>query len=283
MNQVDTFNLAYPIIGISVYPNGVLRVKRESKLQGKFDYEKGRRERPIVKFSNKSMARLVATANATKVTFKSMLTLTYPSMHPLAGETIKRDMNRFLTMVRDRGWGDYLWFLEFQQRGAPHFHILMTTPTITARMRITVAETWVGRMAKSDWLMGQTITEAAKQDKCHWEVMGKVLSKAYFFTFRSETWQLLKSEDGARRYATKYAVKEKQKTPPINFEGVGRFWGCSKIVNLGEGIYKEMDEERLRCYLESTQHATAKWDVLPKFLFGVRQEVPLEETSGRSL
>lgn len=276
MKSSDVFNLAYPIVGISIYPNGVLRVKRKSDLQGKFTYDAGRKDRPIVKFTNKSMARLVATANATEVEFKSMLTLTYPSLFPLAGTTIKQDMNRFLTMVRDKGWGDYLWFLEFQKRGAPHFHILMSTPAITARMRITVAETWVGRMARSDWLVGQAITKAALADKCEWKVMSDVLSKAYFFTFRPETWELLRSEDGGRKYATKYAVKERQKIPPEQFEGVGRFWGCSKRVNLGEGVYREMDETRLRNYLESTAHATAEWEVLPKYLFSVDQEMPVD-------
>lgn len=272
MNESDIFNLVNPVVGIHKYPNGVLRIKRKSKIKGRFTHEAGRQGKEIVKFSPKSMARLIATANATSVELRSMITLTYPSLFPKDGAVIKADMNHFLTMMRDRGWGDYLWFLEFQKRGAPHFHILSTQKAISPRMRIRVAEMWVGRMSKSEWLWIAAMGESLATDECQWKLLSRVIAKAYWFTLRGETWEYIRDANGARKYATKYAAKEYQKTPPDDFEGVGRFWGCSKGVTLGEGVYQPMGEKKLREYLASTEHATADWEVLPKYLFNVEQE-----------
>ncbi len=276
MKQSDIFNLVNPIVGIEIYSGGVIKVKRESKIKGRFNYDKGRKDRPIVKFSPRSMARLVATANATKIEFKSMITLTYPNLYPKDGRIVKAAMNNLLTTFRDRHWGSYLWFLEFQARGAPHFHILSEINAITPRMRVCLAEVWVGRWSKENWFYDEAEFRAVGKDECRWEMMARTLSKAYYFILRRETWELLRSKDAGRRYTTKYATKEYQKEVPDGFEGIGRFWGCSKNVMLGEGIYREMDETRLRVYLEGSGHATAEWEVLPKFLFNVRQEIPIK-------
>ena len=44
-------------------------------------------------------------------------------------------------------------------------------------------------------------------------------------------WELIRSDDGAARYALKYATKTKQKKVPEDFQDVGRFWGCSRDVS----------------------------------------------------
>lgn len=225
-----------------------------------------------MKFSAKSMSRLVATANATTVQFNSMITLTYPMVYPRSGKIIKAAMNNFTQMMRDQNYGSYLWFLEFQARGAPHFHILSTQNGISPTMRIRVVETWVARMCKEEWFYVECERLAGQKNVCEWKMMSNIIAKSYWFTLRSETWELMRSEEGARRYATIYATKEYQKTPPAGFEGVGRFWGCSKEVTLSDGVYREMDEEKLRAYLEKTDHATKDWKILPKYLFGVEQE-----------
>lgn len=267
-----TFNIVNPITGIYVFPNGVLKVKRESLIKGRFQYEPGRRGKPIMKFTAKSMARLVATVNATTIQFNSMITLTYPMVYPKSGKIIKAAMNSFTQMMRDQDYGPYLWFLEFQSRGAPHFHILSTQKGISPAMRVRVVENWVARMSKEEWFEMECHSLAVRQDTCAWKMMANVIAKSYWFTLRSETWELLRSVDGGRRYATTYATKQYQKKPPGGFEGIGRFWGCSKQVILSDGVYKEMGEEQLRAYLDKTDHATKDWQILPKYLFGVEQE-----------
>jgi len=269
--ESDIFNACNPVVGIHVYSGGVLRVKRESKIQAKFQYEVGRKDRPIMKFTAKSMARLVATVNASNVKFGSMITLTYPVIFPRDGKTIKAAMNNFTQMMRDQNYGPYLWFLEFQVRGAPHFHILSTQDAISPNMRVRATETWVSRMSKEGWFLAEVIKLAVKRDVCEWTLMSNIIAKSYWFTLREKTWELIRKQDGAKGYATKYATKEYQKVPPKGFQGVGRFWGCSKEVRLGKGLYREMSEDRLRAYLKNTDHATQDWEILPKYLFGVNQ------------
>jgi len=86
VKESELFNLVNPIVGIYKYPGGVLKIKRESKIIGRFQYETGREAKPIMKFSPKSMARLVATINATTVQFNSFLTLTFPRFYPTDGK-----------------------------------------------------------------------------------------------------------------------------------------------------------------------------------------------------
>lgn len=45
-----------------------------------------------------------------------------------------------------------------------------------------------------------------------------------------KSWEPVREEGGARRYALKYALKTKQKSVPSEFQDVGRFWGCSRDV-----------------------------------------------------
>ena len=44
-------------------------------------------------------------------------------------------------------------------------------------------------------------------------------------------WELIRSQDGAARYALKYATKPHQKKVPEDFQDVGRFWGCSRDIS----------------------------------------------------
>jgi hypothetical protein len=70
----------------------------------------------------------------------AMVTLTYPaeweSVAP-DGKTVKRHLEAWKERYR-RAWGESIigaWKLEFQGRGAPHFHILMAPPHGCARGR----------------------------------------------------------------------------------------------------------------------------------------------------
>lgn len=255
-----------------MHKNGVVVVVRKSLLQGVSAALDGRKGREIMKFSMRSMSRLIATVNASDVQFSSMVTLTYPAVFPHEGKAIKTGMNSLLTMFRDNEWGEYLWFLEFQKRGAPHFHILSEVATITPKMRVRLSEKWVGLIANSKWFDLGCERLAFVHGMCVWPVAQKAIRQSFWFTMRSETWERIRDAEGGKKYATKYAAKEYQKQKPTSFDGVGRYWGCSKKVMLGVGEYREMSEEVLRKYLVAENHVTASWEVLPKYLFNVTGE-----------
>lgn len=150
--------------------------------------------------SRKSLQRMAFTVQNTEVNFASMVTLTYPAEYPENGKVIKVHLNRFLSWLRSRRAGDYVWFLEFQKRGAPHFHILVESDVTP--MREDISKRWYKAVKSGDdkHLRAGTRTEKIRQ------------------------------ADGARRYAAKYGAKKEQKTVPPRFSDVGRFWGASRGV-----------------------------------------------------
>lgn len=83
-----------------------------------------------------------------------------------------------------------------------------------------------------------------------------------------DTWQDIRSEDGAARYVTKYATKPYQKQVPDWYSDVGRFWGASRDVKAEIDLeHYDLTEAELRYQLKD--HRVGKWDVLPKHVLGV--------------
>ncbi len=121
--------------------------------------------------------------------------LTYPGKQelvPTDGRVVKRHWANMRTWLVRNGYRG-VWFLEFQTRGAPHFHLF-----IEKRIdHFLVAKRW-------------------------WEIVGsKDLDHFRAGTFVGP----LEKEHAAAAYAAKYATKVEQKEPPKGFENVGRFWG----------------------------------------------------------
>lgn len=80
----------------------------------------------VAGFSRQSRDRMIfAFRNMPKP--KIMLTLTYPGAFPVDGKKVKRDLDAFRKWLARRGVLS-AWFLEFQDRGAPHFHIFISLP-----------------------------------------------------------------------------------------------------------------------------------------------------------
>ncbi len=116
--------------------------------------------------------------------------------------TFRKRLNRFLEKNRIYHWAA-LWFLEFQQRGAPHAHIMIFDCTMSPES-IKYARAWVGR-AWSKIVSNPNPAEAAKHCRVGTQV---ARMKADHFG-----------------YAVKYATKTEQKDVPEEFKAVGRFWG----------------------------------------------------------
>lgn len=77
----------------------------------------------IVKFSKRSAKRLRHVIRNSEDTWKVFITLTYPENFPCNGKETKAHLNAFLQYLRRKGI-KYAWVLEFQSRGAPHYHII---------------------------------------------------------------------------------------------------------------------------------------------------------------
>ncbi len=121
---------------------------------------------------------------------KFMLTITYPETFPDDVNIIKKDLKSILNKIRKQG-AEYLWVIEFQRRGAPHFHILLDRPVPTD----SLAKLWSRRTA-------------APSTAVH-------LSPV-------QSWI------GIRRYFTSPRKWCQQHLPPSWQEDLGRWWGHSR-------------------------------------------------------
>ena len=218
-----------PIVGVELYKNDVV-VKRKGFRNAPPETTRGK----VTEFSKASRARLAFVASNTDVVFRTMVTLTYPAEWPHDGTRVKKDLRRFLTWLQKVSMNcDYLWFLEFQQRGAPHVHILTDyplSPKVCTRKayRMQLARKWYEICETGDpkHLLAGTSCER------------------------------LRSPEGGARYAVKYAQKMKQKTVPEGYQDCGRFWGHTKAV-------KPVSRETFRCTEDDVRGALEGWKYEP--------------------
>ncbi len=112
-------------------------------------------------------------------------------------------LTRYLKLSGVSKWGA-LWFLEFQRRGAPHFHLLLFGFGFSL-VELSDFKAWLST-AWAEIVRHPDSDEYAKHLKAG---------------TRAE-W--CKAEHFG--YALKYAAKLEQKLVPVEFSDIGRFWGC---------------------------------------------------------
>jgi len=242
MTRLPPFNPG-PIVGIEIYARDVVVRRRGRAHPGNpVAPERG----TIVELSRKSRSRLAFIANNTPVEFVTMVTLTYPRAWPSDGKTVKRNLRAFLSWCRRR-WEkvSYLWFLEFQRRGAPHVHLFLdaAVPQAAAQKKVlfgAVSRSWY-RIVGSD-------------DLRHLGAGTRV--------------ERIREPDGARRYALKDAYKTRQKRVPVEYQNVGRFWGCSRNVPPAPAEIVPIDESTVRMLLDGWQYAPADGRMVYRVLYG---------------
>ena len=148
----------------------------------------------VIGFSFRSRRRLMnLVASLERKNLPIFVTLTYPEIFPTALGS-KRDLKVFIQRSI-RIWPDlgYIWKLEFQKRGAPHYHLL-------------------------EW--GVELYDALKSiDKIWYEVCGTNDPKHLLAGTRVEK---IQNYNGVMKYASKYLGKIIEEEIP---EGTGRIWG----------------------------------------------------------
>lgn len=237
------------IVGIDCYDGGVIVVKRVGPGSPGGCGSRG----DITHLSSRARANMLFVVSTTKVKFNSMMTLTYGKSYPGDGKEVKCDLRRFLTRLR-RAYGkpSYLWFLEFQKRGAPHFHILVDLVPRSAQDNVWLGENWAKCMGKWSEL---PLEERRRVVAVH---------------SHPKQWEAIREQQGALKYVAKYTLKTKQKSVPKKYGNVGRFWGCNKAVKSvrQDSASWLMDDKMLRALLAEEGHQTANWDMIPKHVFG---------------
>lgn len=243
------------IIGIEVYASTVI-TRRYGRIGA------GNTQRQEIKnLSADSLGNLAFIAFNTPAYFPSMLTLTYPAKFSNDGKQVKDNLDNFLYWYRYHFPGEkYLWFLEFQKRGAPHFHVLSTVDLAAFGKLATIK-----RKNKAPW---QTHWDTWQTQQEAWQKLGG----------GKTAWEVINDAEGGKKYAAKYATKAYQKAVPPAYRNVGRFWGHSR-----EGVKPEPDgsyacsEEQLKLALErgGWEHLPDDADLVYRELFQAAQAIDL--------
>lgn len=229
------------IVGLVVYSNDTVVQRARRKTKAKPKPKRGE----IMEFSDNARKRLAFVASNTEIDFVSMVTLTYPAEFPCDGKTVKRHLYRFLAWLKELIPGvNYLWFLEFQKRGAPHLHILLDKQPVNyggtwPSFQFSVANTW-------------------------YEIVGSRDHRHLLAGTRSER---LRTPEGGKHYCVKYAQKMAQKTVPDNFWNVGRFYGYSYPVRPKAKAIIPADWRQVRQILGDWKYLPDNETELNKVLF----------------
>jgi len=158
----------------------------------------------VSRFTAGSATRMRRYLRSCVADYCNMVTLTYPGFFESDGAKVKEHLRRYLQEQKRRiereghnelGYSSF-WFLEFQERGAPHFHIF-TTHEFPKQW---VSSTWYRIVNSED---PRHLAAGTRIEKLH---AGRA---------------------GTISYAQKYAVKQQQKDVPDGYDSVGRFWGVS--------------------------------------------------------
>lgn len=153
-------------------------------------------------FSPRAGARMRRFLRTCVPIYTGMATLTYPEEFSQDGRDAKRHLDSFVKRafryLDADSWPDQprsiFWFLEFQERGAPHFHLFLNF-SIPYDL---VAAWWYDIVGSGDVRHLQAGTRIESLRSGRYGTMG---------------------------YASKYAAKAEQKLIPQNFKNCGRFWG----------------------------------------------------------
>lgn len=145
-------------------------------------------------------------------TYDFFVTLTYPEKYVTDMELSKRDLDVFRKAFA-REFETFIggiWRLEYQQRGAPHYHMLLISEKPVSRKKIIdfIAKRWPDIVRTSYLKSGGNAEEYQEHYEKHKKSGHNV--------------QFMKSREMVTNYISKYISKVDETVLP---EGTGRMWG----------------------------------------------------------
>lgn len=206
--------MADPVYVSRIYQSSVggIRIERKSRVKGSVT---NNGNVAISEFSEQSRQRLAWVCSQSSYPMVSMITLTYHRM-TMDGKQCKADLKIFLNAVRRTlPSAKYIWFMEFQRRGAIHYHVLLSVP-VDRQKWVRLGRCWSNIVIRRGgspkfvrWFNGRR---------------------------RGKFWEDERKPGGLARYGLKYALKTKQKDCPKGLLNCGRFWGASRGLVVEETL-----------------------------------------------
>lgn len=209
---------------VSFSPGSIRTARTNTSRQG-IRGENWKPKQAVIKWSNKSRAKMLerfSTLDFSQFVIEgsmlAFITLTYPADWLGVVPTCS-DAKRQLQAFRKRFEREFgrpffaLWKMEFQRRGAPHFHILAPVPN-GSEFRIWLSETWT-----------QVVNHPDENERNKHRVAGTGIDKAKGITATNAN---RISYYFSKHSSANKGPKEYQNTPPAEWVengSVGRFWG----------------------------------------------------------
>ncbi len=185
----DTFSREiqyYKAAARIVYHNPEKKKSGDDKLQGKHKGSK------IREYTPRTAVRLNLHLTEFSEKYKHEITVTYPAEFPTDGLIVRKHRHELLRRLKRHGVKNYTTCLEFQERGAPHLHVLV--------------DEWVNfRELKQMWFK-----IVGSGDPRHLEAGTSI----------NDIQDITKT----RMYMSAYARKKDQKEVPEGYENVGKWW-----------------------------------------------------------
>lgn len=193
---------------VRIYKDGSLIEVSKNRLPKDCENESFKRGE-ITGFSRKSRMRLLKKMSTLQKTDRPLfITLTYPSEFPNDKEIYKADLAKFLKRLVYRFPATCgVWRLEFQNRGAPHYHLLVWGLPYHHRILFWISKIWYEVVGSGD--------------KKHLDAGTQV--------------QKIRSWRGVMSYASKYMAK----TGDYG-QNIGRVWGLFNRARLPVSEYIEV-------------------------------------------
>lgn len=210
-----------PLKRVEIYPHGIYLSPNKSLNTG----NPSPGQRKIVKWLTDAVKRRISWVYMNGE-WPSMLTLTFHSGIVVPYKQAKKALDNTLRLLRYRGV-KYLWVLEFQRRGVPHFHVWMSRQFRDCPEKEDNYDNDSWRPIMRSWLKFSKQNDDKKavsfgmHQRCytHWKIMDKV------------------------NYAAKYAEKQQQKGLPVGVDFYGRWWGCSRDLEMQIDGYSISEKE----------------------------------------
>jgi hypothetical protein len=196
-------------------------------------------------FSRASRRRLFRELH--KLIFKTVtfITLTYPSEFPVACKVYKANLKEYRRRFEIK-WGAAraIWRLEFQKRGAPHFHIMYLDLPFIPVWEIA----WMWKCVCHTW------------DMAH-EVNGVDLKL------------ITDAREGRliAQYLSKYIAKVDERSGKHDREHTGRWWGRWNIVDERKMEFETTDweAERIVTFVLSLRRGDGLWEPVDRSLCSI--------------
>jgi len=220
-NVKDDVCLYSELIGVNYRASGNLFIAKASVTS--VLSVRGRTRSAVNHFSVGCGIRMRRYLRECRADYSQMVTLTYPNEYPTDGARSKEHLRRYLQECKrwdekanplaTTGFSAF-WFLEFQERGAPHYHIFLN------------------RCPPKDFNSSTWYRIVNSEDEKHLRA-------------GTRTEYLRRGRAGTISYASKYAAKAAQKSVPAGYENVGRFWGiCGDRVRLSAAVFVSRDAHK---------------------------------------